>query len=98
MVQACGRGGTRGRAVQSGLRLGQCYESGIGVAIDNVEAFKWYKLAAENGDADAQTVLCACYATGDGIAVDKVEAIKWYTRAADAGNTDAQHNLRIQLQ
>jgi TPR repeat protein len=34
--------------------LGTCYENGSGVALDTAEAVKWYKRAAEAGNAEAQ--------------------------------------------
>ena len=38
-------------------KLGWCYENGNGVAKDLAEAVKWYRKAAEQGNADAQTAL-----------------------------------------
>ena len=37
--------------------LGWMYENGRGVRRDRVEAVRWYRLAAEQGDADAETAL-----------------------------------------
>lgn len=34
--------------------LGQMYESGLGVAPDEIEAYKWFHLAAGHGLADAE--------------------------------------------
>ena len=31
-----------------------CYQNGTGVVKDEVEAVKYYKMAADQGDADAQ--------------------------------------------
>ena len=56
-------------------------------------AVKWYTLAAEAGDADAQYSLGWCYQYDDGVAIDMHEAVKWYTLAAKAGNVAAQCNL-----
>ncbi len=39
---------------QGQFYVGQCYERGIGVAQDIDEAFRWYQLAAKNGDIRAQ--------------------------------------------
>ena len=39
------------------MNLGFCYENGSGVAVDKAEAVKWYKRAAEAGDANAQIAL-----------------------------------------
>ena len=37
--------------------LGVCYQYGTGVEKDEVEAVKYYKMAADQGDADAQNNL-----------------------------------------
>ena len=34
--------------------VGVCYEYGTGVGKDEVEAVKYYRMAADQGDADAQ--------------------------------------------
>jgi TPR repeat protein len=36
------------------LNLGFAYDHGLGVEEDKAEAFKWYRLAAEQGDTEAQ--------------------------------------------
>ena len=62
-----------------------------GIGIDNtIEAnrklaFKWFTLAAEQGNALAQHFLGMCYELGDGIELDKNEADKWYALAITAG-------------
>jgi uncharacterized protein len=67
--------------------LGFYYTSGIGgVAKDNVEAFKWYRKAAEQGEDGAQHSLGRMYANGEGVAKDNVEAVKWCRKAAEQGN------------
>ena len=37
--------------------VGVCYQYGTGVVKDEVEAVKYYKMAADQGDADAQKAL-----------------------------------------
>ena len=37
--------------------LGVCYQNGTGLVKDEVEAVKYYKMAADQGDADAQKAL-----------------------------------------
>jgi TPR repeat protein len=58
-----------------------------------VEAVKWYRLAAEQGDAGAQLSLGVMYDNGEGVAKDDAEAVKWYRLAAEQGNASAQSNL-----
>ena len=56
-------------------------------------AVKWYRKAAEQGDAYAQGQLGWMYDSGQGIAQDYAEAVKWYHKAAEQGNAFAQRNL-----
>ncbi|MDB2497533.1 caspase family protein, partial [Verrucomicrobiales bacterium] len=54
---------------------------------------KWYRKAAEQGDAGAQFNLGACYKNGNGVPQDYAEAVKWYRLAADQGYARAQIDL-----
>ena len=56
---------------------------------------KWYRLAAEQGNASGQWALGSMYDFGEGVAENKVEAVKWYRLAAEQGNADAQNNLGV---
>eukprot|EP00729_Bicosta_minor_P004381 gene4381-biopygen16816 len=73
--------------------LGGMYDKGKGVEQDHVEAAKWYRKAAEAGDAIAQFNLGTMYDTGEGVEQDHVEAVTWYRKAAEAGFAMAQSNL-----
>jgi uncharacterized protein len=57
---------------------------------DPAEAFKWFRKAAEQGQADAQHRLAQAYFWGIGVGSDKAEGIKWYRRAAEQGQVHAQ--------
>ena len=61
--------------------------------IREAEAVKWYRKAADQGNAPAQYNLGNMYRTGQGVAKDEVEAVKWYRKAADQGTASAQVNL-----
>jgi TPR repeat protein len=58
------------------------YEDGLGgLEQDEAEAVKWYRRAAEQGNADAQMRLGVMYGDGrGGLAEDYAEAVKWYRR------------------
>jgi TPR repeat protein len=45
---------------------------------------------AEQGDAEAQTMLGLTYSHGDGVPQNHRDAMKWYRKAADKGNAEAQ--------
>lgn len=56
---------------------------------DLKEAPYWYKLAADQGDADAEFALAQLYRDGRGVPQDDLIAYKWFSRAA--ANSDASH-------
>ena len=79
--------------VDAQLKLGYCYDEGLGVSKDDYEANKWYRKAAEQGSAAAQYNLGYHYQYGEGIDKDYSEAVKWYRKAAEQGDADAQLKL-----
>jgi len=64
------------------LYLGKLYYEGLGTLQDYVEAAKWYRKAAENGNALAQLWLGTMYISGQGVPVDLVQAHLWLNLAA----------------
>jgi TPR repeat protein len=70
----------------------RCY-SGKGAPQDYKEAVKWFRLAAEQGHAAAQTALGLAYKDGKGVPQDYEEAVKWFRISAERGYAPAQVNL-----
>jgi TPR repeat protein len=85
------------------FELGCWYNSGhnadlafpVELPRDFVKAAKWYTLAADRGDADAQFKLGVLHANGDGVAQDWTEAARWQKLAAKQGRVEAQFNLAL---
>ena len=77
------------------FNLGIRYLNGDGVTKDLVEAFKWFRKAADQGCAAAQSNLGGCYAAGSGVTKNLVEAVKWYRKSADQGYPHAQSVLGV---
>ncbi|CAG8500811.1 328_t:CDS:2 [Racocetra fulgida] len=50
--------------------LGMCYKHGWGVPKDKVKAAHYYKMAADQGDPDAQNDIAHCYYKGEGVKKD----------------------------
>jgi hypothetical protein len=76
--------------------LGLMYSIGQGVTQDYAEAAKWYRLAAERGNAAAQFTLGSSYDEGlGGVLQDYTEAAKWFSKAAEQGETRAQYRLGL---
>lgn len=74
--------------------LGLFYQAGEripgGVKADNVEALKWYRLAAAQNHQEAIFHLAQLLLRGDGIKPDTAEAINLLRKGAESGNPDAQ--------
>jgi uncharacterized protein len=60
---------------------------------DYAEAARWFRLAADQGDAEAQTSLGYLYLFGQGVPQNDAEAVRLYRLAADQGFARAQFNL-----
>ena len=67
----------------------------VQVRQDDAEAVRWYRLAAEQGHATAQTNLGFRYDNGRGVPEDDAEAVRWYRLAAEQGNANAQFILGV---
>ena len=66
-----------------------------GRELDFKQAVRWYRSAAEQGEAKAQFNLGVMYAEGQGVPQDFREAMEWYYLAAMQGDADAYHNLGV---
>jgi FkbH-like protein len=55
----------------------------------------WYRIAAQTGNAEAQSILAWALLTGDGCEADPVAAFSWFRQSAEAGFAPAQLQLGI---
>ena len=60
---------------------------------EDVEAVKWFRKAADQGVAEAQTMLGLMYENGHGVPQDHKKAVRWYRKATEQGDAKAQSNL-----
>jgi TPR repeat protein len=58
-------------------------------ALESTEAAQYYRLAAEQGNADGLYGLAVLYISGEGIPRDPVAAREWMLKAAQAGHPNA---------
>ncbi len=54
---------------------------------------RWFRLAAEQGDAHAQYNLGVMYGNGRGVPRDETGAVRWFQLAAEQGDALAQYHL-----
>ena len=80
----------RDGSAQAQYLLGRMYEQGDGVARDEAEAKKLFKLAADQGHDNAGQRL-ALYENAD--SGEESVVLEWYLPAAEEGDMEAQYNL-----
>jgi len=84
--------------VAAQMELGTRYIEGKGVSADPSEAFRWFRMAADNGETEAENQVGLMYAEGNGVVKDKTQAMNWFQAAADKGLAKAQFNLGFMYQ
>ncbi|XP_037044994.1 uncharacterized protein LOC119080668 [Bradysia coprophila] len=73
--------------------LGLCYQDGVGVDPNPVEAVKWYEKSSENGCSAAAHNLGWMYAEGRGVKANIERAVQYWKSAAAGGNVLAMETL-----
>ncbi len=63
--------------------------------LDNTEAVRSLRGAAEQGDAEAQHRLGVKYQNGQGVPRDYSKAIKWYRMAVEQGHSGTMNNIGV---
>jgi len=75
------------------VKLGYCYENGLGVIRNEETAIELYRLSAKQGNGYGQHSLGYCYEMGFGTPKDLNEAIGFYRLSAAQGLVIAQNAL-----
>ena len=73
--------------------IGEMYALGKGVAQNDTEATRWYRLSAENDYDMSAYKLSTAYKEGRGIKRDPAQAMLWLKRAASGDMYEAQEDL-----
>jgi TPR repeat protein len=73
--------------------VGWCYAHGLGVAVDKIEAAKYYWMAAEQCHRDAAYQFAECCNSGEGVEKNMDLAIAYYKKAASWGDAHANYKL-----
>lgn len=74
-------------------QLGVAYARGTGVEMDQKEAVKWYRKAADQGYVNAQWNLAFRYVRGEGVEANNEQAVDYFRLAADQGYPPAEFDL-----
>lgn len=75
--------------------LGELYKDGLAVRRDPTEAARWFRLAAERGDRQAQFALGLAYINGSGVPKDRKAGQEWFEKAAAQNHAGAIYNLGV---
>lgn len=76
------------------VELGYAYINGDGELNHNAkEAFKWFELAARQGNINGQSSLAMCYREGWGVVKDINKAKEWFEKSAIQGHLYAANEL-----
>lgn len=75
--------------------LGELYRDGLAVRRNPVEAVRWYRLAAERGDRQAQFAMGVAHLNGVGAPRDRKTAREWLQKAAAQNHGGALYNLGV---
>jgi hypothetical protein len=77
------REGARNGDAEAQFDLAKAYETGrSGLPQDLIQAQRWYRAAADQGEAFAEFSLGVLFNFGKGVKRDYVQAYAWYERAA----------------
>ena len=75
-------------------RIAKMHQMGLGVSKDTKEAKRWARLAAKQGNAEAQLLAGSLYYKSDsGESPDVVRAYMWYEASADQGSSEAKKEI-----
>ncbi len=94
-AQEIWRGLAASGEAEAAFRLGLMYDLGLGLAPDQVKAFRWYLDAAHRGHTAAQFNVGVMLDAGTGMPRSPTAAATWYARAAAKGFARAEYNLAL---
>lgn len=81
--------------LESETTLALAYHAGTLLKMDNAEALRLLRHAANRGFVAAEEAMGIFCQSGFGMAPDKAQAVSWYTKAAQHGSRDAATSLAL---
>ena len=76
-------------------QLGHLYAGRYDLTPRPEDALRWYGIAAEAGQSEAQFLRASMLRQGIGAPADAAEAARWFGRAAELGHAGAQFELGV---
>ncbi|GEM_PF-3980104 len=90
------REGVAAGYASSYVEYGSLWEDGWLYPRNMLRAYLWWRLAAEEGDRYAPSLVGACWFYGLGVRRDFREAARWFHRGIEAGSTESMRYLALQ--
>jgi len=75
------------------LKIGRAYEEGYGLWENSTESAKWFKRAAQNGDAESIGELGEAYVRGNGVEKNVETGLKLLNKAVEMGSAKAAYSI-----
>lgn len=85
----------QGGTPKNDVIIGQQYFQGRLRKKNYIQAYSWWKKAADLGYAPAESLLGLCYSHGYGVPQDASKALYWYGKSADQGDSFAEFRLGL---
>jgi TPR repeat protein len=79
-----------GGDVGSMLRVAMRYYEGEGIGKNALQAYRWFRMAAEKGDTEGMFALGLMHSRGIGAQQSSNEAARWTLKAAELGHAHSQ--------
>lgn len=79
------------------VRLGHCYENGLGVVLNSQKAYELYMFVAEKNYIPGVRAVAGCYMNGIYVDESFAEGLSWMKRAADLGDPLAMYYCGVWL-
>jgi TPR repeat protein len=79
------------------VKLGKMFGYSRDVQPDYKQMVKWFRTAANEGNAEGQYQLGYLYGDGEGVPENQPEALRWFQKSADQGNPKAEYQLGVYL-
>jgi TPR repeat protein len=79
--------------VDGQYELAKIYKRGRFIEQSYIEAFEWYRKAAEQGHVESQHAIGEMYEHGRGVTPSDTDAFEWYRKAAEQGHVESQHAI-----
>ncbi|CAH1761465.1 11364_t:CDS:2 [Entrophospora sp. SA101] len=85
-IETISKSSHKGELVLAIYELGNCFQHGWGVQKSKSTAARYFQIAADLGDPDAQNEIGHCYYNGEGVKKDMKTAAKYYRLAHEQGH------------